>query len=127
MTTLTEGRRAVEFILSEANGTRSRENGVAKQGEVLKAGTVVEFDGTKLVACSGIRDTAGDLVTPAAGIVLHRVDATAADAPVAYLARDAEVKEPYLTYPALSSALDEKAACNRSLEDDLGIIVRREF
>lgn len=129
MTTLTEGKHAGEFIVSEANNTRSRATGTVKSGENLVAGQVVELDGDgKLVALAGDLDTAGDLVVAAAGIMFDNVDASAtgANADVAgavYIARDAEVNGGELTYPTESTAGGEEAATNSSLAD-LGIIVR---
>jgi hypothetical protein len=41
MPSLTEGKYAAEFLESEANGTRSRENIVVLSGENLKAGHVI--------------------------------------------------------------------------------------
>lgn len=47
MAALSEGKYTAEFLESEANGTRSRENVTVLSGEVLKAGHVV---GRRLVA-----------------------------------------------------------------------------
>jgi len=41
MTIVYEGPHTAEFILSEASGSRSRENGVVASGQVLEAGEVV--------------------------------------------------------------------------------------
>jgi hypothetical protein len=124
MTTLTQNPRNAEFILSEAAGTRSRENGTLKSGENLDAGTVLQDDGSgKLVAFTGDTNTAGDLVTEAAGILINAVDATGGDQPCAYIARDAEVKLDIMTYPAESTAGGEKADTIASLKL-LGIITR---
>lgn len=129
MTTLSEGKHAGEFLVSEANNTRSRATGTVKSGENLVAGEVVQLDGNgKLVACDGVLDTAGDLVTAVAGIMYDNVDASAsgANADVAgavYIARDAEVNGGELTYPTESTAGGEEDATNESLKA-LGIIVR---
>lgn len=112
MAALTEGRHAAQFILSEANGNRSRENGTLKSGEDLEAGTVVEDDGSgKLVEYDATSQEA-------AGILIETTDATTGDKSVAYLARDAEVNANILTYPE-----GELAATTASLAL-LGIIVR---
>jgi hypothetical protein len=129
MTVYTQDHRNWEFVLSEANGQRSRENGIVKAGQgVLKAGTVVQFDAsapTKLVAADGIHDGNGNLATAVAGIIAHDIDATSTDVPVAYIARDAEIKDAFLVYPT-ESAGGEKAATIKSLKY-LGIAVRGEF
>ena len=78
------------FILSEANGQRSRENGTLKEGENLVAGTVLAADGAELVAYVD-----GD---EAVGILLYNVDATDAAQAVSYIARDAEVNLKLLQY-----------------------------
>ena len=122
MTTLTEGRHAAEFILSEANGQRSRENGTVKSGQNLAAGQVVQLDTGQLKAFLGPVDTAGLLVTEAVGIVIYPVDATLGTVDVSYIARDAEVNGKLLTYPAETS-IGEEALANASLAL-LGIIVR---
>jgi len=41
MTTLTEGQHAGEFIVSEANGSRSRDKVTVLSGQNLKAGAVL--------------------------------------------------------------------------------------
>jgi hypothetical protein len=84
MTTFTQGARAAEFILSEANGNLSRENGVA--GETLPAGEVVKITANKLVSYDG----SGTVV----GVVMN---ACVLDDKVAYIARDAEVKSDLLS------------------------------
>lgn len=124
MATQTMGARAEEFILSEANGSRSREDGTVASGRSLTAGTLVQDNGSgKLVASDGNLNTDGTVTTAVKGILLADVDATSADTAGAYLARDAEVKDAFLTYPTESTAGGEKDACQASLAD-LGIIVR---
>jgi hypothetical protein len=130
MTVYTQDHRNWEFVLSEANGQRSRENGIVKAGQgVLKAGTVVQFDTsapTKLVTADGIHDGNGNLATAVAGIIGHDIDATLTDVPTAYIARDAEVKDAFLVSPTESLTGGEKAATIKSLKF-LGIVVRGEF
>lgn len=124
MTVFTEAAHTAEFILSEANGHRSRENGTLASGENLAAGTVLMDNGAgKLVEFDGATNTAGDLVTEAAGILLAATDASSADTEVAYIARDAEVNLKLLTYPAESTAGGEEANTIASLKL-LGIIAR---
>jgi hypothetical protein len=113
------------FILSEANGHRSRENGIVASGQgKLAAGTVVTDNGSgKLIAYA-----AGDVTDPggsgeAAGIILYNIDATDMDAAVSYIARDAEVNVHGLVYPEDTTGNPAKANMIASLAL-LGIIVR---
>lgn len=109
MTTLTQGARAEEFVLSEANGQLSRENGIG--GATLSAGDVVKVSTGKLVSYDG----SGTVV----GIVLH--DCVLDDA-VAYFARDGEVKGDYLTSTEQTDGTIDTAGIAGLA--DLGIIVR---
>jgi len=89
--TITEGRRTGEFIVSEANGTRSRETIVIAAGTgALEPGTVL----AKLTASGKhvVYDNDGtDGSETAAAILYAAVDATAADAKAVAIVRDAEV------------------------------------
>lgn len=124
MTTFTEGRHAAEFILSEANGQRSRENGTVLSGQTLEAGEVVQLNGAgKIVAFTALDDTSGDLITPAVGIMINAVDASAGDVAGSYIARDAEVNLNLLTYPEETTTGAEEAHTIASLAA-LGIIAR---
>lgn len=112
----TEAAHTAEFILSEANGHRSRATGTLQSGENLAAGTVLQLSGTKLVAFTGETNTSGDLLVEAEGILLAATDATSGDTAVAYIARDAEVNLKLLTYPAESTAGGEEADTIASLK-----------
>lgn len=125
-TTLTESARNAGFILSEANGNRSRENGTVASGQNLAAGTVLMDNGAGLLTALTAAGTAGDLDGDAVGILLNAVDASDDDVEGAYIARDAEVNGNSLTYPTESTAGGEKAATIASLAM-LGIIVRNEI
>ncbi|MBL4781790.1 MAG: head decoration protein [Porticoccaceae bacterium] len=90
MTELTEGRHAGEFIVSEANGSRSREAITVVSGQDLGAGDVVG----KVTASSKYaiyNNAASDGTEVAAGILYAAVDASAADAGGVVVIRDAEV------------------------------------
>jgi hypothetical protein len=117
-----DNHRNVEFILSLANWQRSIENGIVKAGQgVLKAGTIVQWDTvapTKFVKQSGAIATDGSLVTESAGVIMYTVDATSVDQPVAYVRRDAELKDYLLIYPPESSAGGEKLATMASNRKD---------
>lgn len=125
MTTLTEGRHAAEFVLSEANGQRSRASADITVGQDLDVGRIVQDDGTgKLTAYTGALNTAGAVITQAKGILLYAGASTTADvANVAYIARDAEVNGNLLTFPTETSTGNERANAITSLAL-LGIIVR---
>ncbi|TIV91125.1 MAG: head decoration protein [Mesorhizobium sp.] len=120
----TEAYHTAAFILSEANGHRSRESATVASGQTLNAGEVVQFSAGKLVTADGALNTAGDVVTAVAGIVLGAVDASGGDVDnVAYIARDAEVNDNLITYPTETTLGGEKAATVESLAA-LGIIAR---
>ncbi|WP_018516475.1 head decoration protein [Rhizobium leguminosarum] len=124
MTVFTEAAHTAEFILSEANGHRSRESGTLASGQNLKAGTVLQLNGSsKLVVFDGDNNTAGDLIDQAVGVLLGAGDASAGDLKVAYIARDAEVNLKLLTYPSETTAGGQKADTIASLKL-LGIIAR---
>jgi hypothetical protein len=118
MTTLTEGRHAGEFILSEANGSRSRENVTVASGQDLAAGAVLGkiTSGGKYAAYD---NGASDGTEVAAAILLDACDATGGDVAAAVIARDAEVNGECLGY--LTGA-DEAAGIADLLA--VGIIVR---
>jgi len=115
MTTLTETAHTAEFILSEANGHRSRDNGTVASGQVLKAGQLVKASGGNLVAYT-------DGSTPL-GVLLNAVDATNGAVAAAYIARDAELNGGLLTYPDENSAATVKSTAKTALKA-LGIICR---
>lgn len=123
MTTFTEGRHAAEFILSEANGNRSRENGTVVSGQNLVAGRVVMDNGSGKLTALTAAGTAGDLDGTVLGILIEPVDASAGDVAAAYIARDAEVNGNLITHPTESTGGGEQAASIAALAA-LGIIVR---
>lgn len=97
----TKGGRTDTFLLSEANGLRSRSNIVIASGSgVVKAGTVVgrKTAGRKWSPspASASTDSGGSEV--GRGITINEVDATSADAAVAAITRDAEVNQHLLIY-----------------------------
>jgi len=96
MTQKTQGVQDGEFLLSESNGSRSRENGLIQDGDTIVAGQVVEVSGNYLKPL-----TTGTAV----GIVWASVVADG-DTSVAYVARDAEVSTALLTGYAGSAAAD---------------------
>lgn len=120
MTTLTEAAHAAEFILSEANGKRSRESAEVDTGQTLVAGEVVQFNGDKLTSFTADTNTAGSVITAACGVVIYP---GVAGEKIAYLARDAEVNKNLITYPDETTTGNEEANTFASLAA-LGIIAR---
>jgi hypothetical protein len=96
---LTQNPRAGEFLLSEADGTLSRETGILAAGQNLVAGTVLQLTvAGKLTRFTGADDSTGNLITDACGVLWAGVDASGGDVEVTYVARVAEVKLALLTY-----------------------------
>lgn len=119
----TEARRTGEFILSEGNGTFSREEVTILSGEVLAAGQVVGkiTASGKYVAYDNDVDPADGSET-AAGILYAAVDATGGDAKGVIIARNAEVAGTHLTWGADNDAGDITAG--KADLAAIGIIVR---
>ena len=123
MTVLVETRHPGEFILSEANGQRSRETiTIASGAGVIAAGTVlgkVTASGKYVASSVGASD--GSEVPSA--INIHGADASASDVAVSAIVRDAEVNGKCLTWHADRDQPAEKAAANAALAT-VGVIVR---
>jgi len=121
MATLTEDFHDGGFVVSEANGTRSREVVTLLAGQAYKAGTVLGK-----ITASGkytVYDPANlDGSETPAGVLRGAVDATAADAPGTALVRDAEVNAAELEWFAGATA-NQKATGQAGLAT-LGIIAR---
>ena len=114
MTTLTEGRHAGEFIISEGNGWISREGVTIVTGQNLAAGTVLG----KITASgkyAAYSNAASDGTEVAAGILFEAVNATGGDKKGVMIARHAEVNGDELTGNDANGTADLKA---------LAIIVR---
>jgi hypothetical protein len=126
MTTFTEGRHAAEFVLSEAEGTRSRDNVTLEGGftdaGVLKAGTVLGklTSGGKYVASPA---SGSDGSQTAVAVLLYPADLADGDVEAAVVSRDAEVNGNCLEYEATVDTDNEKAAKATQLAA-VGIIVR---
>jgi hypothetical protein len=91
-----------EFLLSEANGSRSRDeiviasgSGILLPGQLL--GLVTQTDSAKVGKYVPYVDTATDGSQSVKGILYHRVDATSADIPAVIIDCDAEVATTLLT------------------------------
>lgn len=106
MTTLTEGNHTAEFILSEANGDRSREVVTIASGNDLGAGHVLG----KITASGKYADydaDAADGTETAAAVLYADCDASTADAEAVVIMRDAEVSAAKLVWT--DKANDETA------------------
>lgn len=115
MTTLNEGRHTGEHLLSEANGTRSREKvTVTQTGTAMPAGTVL----AKLTATGkyvAYDDVGTDGSEVAAGVLYGNLAAATGDVKAVVHVRDCEVNLACLTGHNANATADLAA---------LGIIVR---
>jgi hypothetical protein len=102
----TEGNARASFLVSEANGYRSREKVTIVSGQNLKAGAVI----AKITASGKYKDH--DVVTPASdgsqlttglAILYDNVDATGGDVVATAIVRDAEVNAAELVWRASTS------------------------
>jgi len=123
MPTVEEKRGAGFHMVSEANGFRSREAIIVKQGEVLEVGTVLGkiTAEDKYVQVDNVTP-ASDGSEDAACILWDKVDATDGDVEVAVHARDCEVNGNELIY-AVGADQGQQDAVTAQLEA-LEIIVR---
>ena len=102
MTAKTEAVHAEEFLISEANRFRSRENITIVSGQNLAAGAVVgkiTAGGKYAIYANG----ASDGTQAAAGVLCQAVDASLADKAGAIIIRDAEVDGDLLGWGANDS------------------------
>lgn len=123
MTVYTEGRHPGEFLMTEANGQRSRENiTIASGAGIIAPGTVLgKITASGKYVASAVGATDGSQT--AVAVSLYGCDATSADVGIAAIVRDAEVKASILTYHADRDQAAEKTAANTNLAA-VGILVR---
>lgn len=121
MTTFTEGRHPAEYIVSEANGTRSREVVTLITGQKLGPGTVLGK-----ITASGkytiLAPAASDGSEAAAAVLFDHIDATTADRAAVITARDTEVKSAALVWPT-GATTNQKTTALGQLRA-LGIVAR---
>lgn len=128
MTTLTEGKHNSEFLLSEENGTLSREQAAVASGQdkaETKAGRVVKDNGSgKLIVAAGT-NAGGVSSENIVGVLLDNIDASGGDVDAAYIARDAELKASAVRLHAVTGGGEANAttAVTNKLKS-LGIILR---
>lgn len=103
MTTQNETTHAGDFILSEANGNRSRDNATLISGQDLQAGAVIGkiTSGGKWTAYD---PSASDGSQTNLGILLSAIDASGGDTACVVIARDCEVNGDQLIYKDVSPA-----------------------
>ena len=125
-TLFTEGAGNAAFILTEANGQRSRSNATLLVGQNLAAGTVLTLDATSTPngpiyrAWDGSRDSANTHDPFPTAILINKTDATAAAVGISVIDKDAEVNLKVLVYPTQT---EEEADVIRLLAL-VGIIAR---
>jgi len=125
MTILTESTHAGEFLLSEAEGTRSREVATLASGQNLAAGAILELvSGTFAGGNAVVTGFDGLTSSQAIGVLFDAVDASAGNiAGAVIIARDAEVKTSAISVKNDNTAEDIKAAAITGLAA-LGVIAR---
>lgn len=116
----TEKVHGEEFLISEANGFRSRQNVTVVSGQNLVAGAVVgkiTSGGKYAVYANG----ASDGTQAAAGVLLQGADASGGDVKGAIIIRDAEVDGDLLNW-----GNNDSTGITAGIADllALGIIVR---
>lgn len=117
----TEKNRTGDFLLSEGNGSYSRENIIVAGGQNLEAGTLL---GT--VTASGeavaLNVAADDGSEVASGILWASTNASDADTAAVAITRTAEVKADALIWPAGITGPQKIAAIAQLSE--LGVVLR---
>lgn len=121
MATKTEGQHRAEYLVSEANGHRSRKTVTLASGVNYKAGHVLGK-----ITSSGkfteYDDDASDGSQTAAAVLYDNVDATSEDKSAVVHIRDCEVNQHDLVFKSDQTA-EQKANAYADLEA-FGIIVR---
>lgn len=125
MTTYTEPLRPLEFLISEANGQRSREKATltASQGALLPGTVMARVTATgNLVPYDDDANGATPGTGIAVGILCYPVDNVAATQEVTIIARHAEVQSDLLQWEASNDNTEKAAALAELLA--LGIVAR---
>ena len=112
--TLTEGKHKAECLISEANGSRSREKATLLSGQVIVDGQIVTLSGGKYQAAAG-NETASTLA-----VALGNYKNVGADQDMVVIKRDAEVRESVLTVTNNT----HRATAIAALASSHGIIAR---
>ena len=117
----TEKNRTGDFLLSEGNGSYSRENIVVASGQNLQAGTVLSTV-TASGEATALAPAGDDGSEVATGILWANTNATDADTAAVAIQRAAEVKADALIWPAGITAPQKTTAIAQLSE--LGIVLR---
>lgn len=127
----TEGQYKGEFLVSEGNGTISREVATLTAGQVVTDGRLLKWASSKLVVAAGTLNSAGTSDEDIAGIAFGDTDASvtgpggSVDTPIVFIARLAEVKAANVTYHVSgTNAAAKTAALKAKLKADLMIVSR---
>ena len=117
LTAVNEGTHTAEFLLSEANGQRSREEVTLAANQDLEAGTVLsENGGEYFILAPG----AADGTEVAEAILYGAADTTdGTTAQVSIIARDAEVADADLVYPTGITAAQKTTAIDNLAAEDI--------
>lgn len=130
MSVKTETQHQGEFLISEASGSRSREQGVLSSGQKVVDGQVLKWSGTELVEAVGTLDSDDAATEDIAGIAFGAADASSTgpngsvDTDIAYIARDAEVLASKVTYTESGTDTATKVAALKVALAAKGIISR---
>lgn len=120
MPSVTMKPQAGDCILSEANGTRSRENGILDTGDLVD-GTVLGqiTSGGKYVQLAPAATNGSEAV---AGVLYGNANASSADQSIVVIARDAELTASAIVWPA-GITTDQKNTAIAQLKA-LGLLLR---
>ena len=121
MSVITEGAHTGGFMVSEANGRRSRDAITVAAGESLGAGAVLGRI-TSAGEYAAVNPEASDGSETAVAVLYAAVDASAAVAPGVAVARSAEVNGAELVWPSDIEAGEQNAAVANLAS--VGVIVR---
>lgn len=128
MTVFTESTHTAGFIVSESNGTRSREVVSVGGSAAHPAGTVLHNDSGTYVPLAVDTGVSPPTISQADAILYAAVDATDGAVDAVVIARDAEVNWDHLVMPtdvidAQANSADLYAAIKTNLAN-AGIIAR---
>lgn len=113
MATLLEGKYPGEFVATEANGKRSRDNDTLAAGSVVGVGRVLSGPATARVACDGSG--------AATAVAFAACDATAAAKTVVTMSRSCELNRAEMDFGAMNAGQIATAITQLAT---LGIVVR---
>ena len=120
MARLVEGKHAGAFLVSEAEGSRSRESvSIPAFQSTMNAGSVFYLDPISAVP---VLYTDAALEDPK-GILFDNLTASSSPQQITYIARDAEVNGAEIEFdPSMTPA--QLAVATSNVETKLGIIIR---